>query len=62
MLGKNGEARPDVNLQVTVMHKWFNGDPERQIVLTTDKEGRVTLGKLKKVMAIKVSASFLGLN
>ena len=44
------------------MHKWFNGDPDRQIVLTTDKEGRVTLGKLKKVMAINVSASFLGLH
>jgi hypothetical protein len=64
VLGKNGEARPDVNLQVQVMHKWFmrDGGMGQEHVLTTDKDGRVKLGKLKKVMGINVSARFLGLN
>ena len=63
VLGKNGEPRPDVNLNVSIIHKWMgalNG-AATDLVLTTDKEGKVKLGHLKKIMAINVNASFLGL-
>jgi hypothetical protein len=39
-----------------------DGGMGQEHVLTTDKDGKVKLGKLKKVMGINVSARFLGLN
>ena len=44
------------------MHKWFgSGFAAKEIVLTTDKEGRVKLGKLQKIMGVMVHARFLGI-
>lgn len=62
--GKNGEIRPDVGLNVQIMHKWFtnpastNYNKEHQ--LTTDKEGKVRLGQLKGVLAVIAVAPSLG--
>ena len=60
--GKNGEARPDVNLNVQVMHKWFvsNSNTPKEHQLTTDKEGRIKLGHLKGVLAVFATARNLG--
>ncbi len=65
VLGKNGEARADTKLQVTFIHKWF-ANPSSQHsslnqpqTLTTDKEGKVKLGKLRKICAIMANAPSL---
>ena len=65
VLGKNGEPRQDVNLGVEVMHKLFNpseGNSVGQITLTTDKEGKVKLGPLKKVIAVAINARLFNIN
>ena len=63
VLGKNGEPRSEINLQVGLMHKWnASRSSPSEIVLTTDKEGRVKLGQLKKIIAVSVRASHLGLS
>lgn len=63
VLGKNGEPRPEVNLKLRIMHKWFtsygNG---KEVTLTTDKEGRIRLGDLKHVIGISVDSSYLGIS
>jgi hypothetical protein len=57
VLGKNGEPRPEMNVNFTIIHKLFNPSQEgtRDMVLTTDKEGKIKLGHLKKVIAVSVS-------
>jgi hypothetical protein len=65
VLGKNGEPRPDVALQFNLIHKWFNpmnGYNPGNIQLTTDKDGRVKLGHLKKVAGLTANSSYLGVN
>ena len=64
VLGKNGEPRSEINLQVGLMHKWnaSRSSHQSEIVLTTDKEGRIKLGQLKKIIAVSVRASHLGLS
>jgi hypothetical protein len=60
VLGKNGERRPDVKLKVNIKHKWFYlSGKNPQINLTTDKEGKVNLGPLKKVMEVSVKCASL---
>jgi hypothetical protein len=45
VIGKNGEKRSDVKVQVTVYHPWFiKGKKVKPITLITDKDGRVKLG------------------
>jgi hypothetical protein len=47
------------------MHKWFtpgSGYSNPNIKLTTDKEGRIKLGALKKVVAVTTNCSSLGVN
>lgn len=62
LLGKNGEARPKVNLQIVLMHIYqIKTQKENKIVLTTDKEGKVKLGKLKKVIAAVVKCNLFSL-
>ena len=62
VLGKNGEPRADVNLNVNILHKNVGPSGQMDVVLTTDKEGKVKLGHLKKIMAVNVASSFLGLH
>ena len=52
VIGKNGEKRADAKVAINVVHKWFSQDDSgkgQKIVLVTDQEGKVNLGKLPKV-------------
>jgi hypothetical protein len=66
VLGKNGEPRPDVKVEATFMHKWFQSQPNHAYnqaqILTTDKDGKVKLGKLRKIVALKVNVRAFNLN
>lgn len=64
VLGKNGEPRSDVNVQLDIMHKWLtqgSGDGTK-VVLTTDKDGKVKLGPLKKIMGVHVNVNLYSLS
>lgn len=62
VLGKNGEPRADVGLSVDIMHRYFNSNGgaaihQGSIQLTTDREGKVKLGHLKKVAGVTIRAN-----
>ncbi|KAL4445666.1 hypothetical protein ABPG74_006217 [Tetrahymena malaccensis] len=52
VLGKNGEPIPNFKVSVTLYHKYLN--PENNIKLQTNEEGRIGLGKLNNVISIYV--------
>jgi hypothetical protein len=63
VLGKNGEPRSNIKVQIDVVHPWFvNGGQMKPVTLTSDKDGRVKLGNLKNVIKIKCNASSLGVH
>ena len=68
VLGKNGEPRSDVGLSVDIIHRYFNSNGggaaihQGSIQLTTDREGKVKLGHLKKVAGVTVRANQLGIS
>ena len=56
LLGKTGEPRPDMQVNVILEHLDFTG--RRQTSLQTDARGRIELGELREIKAIE--ASFAG--
>jgi len=47
-------------VQVRIYHPWFiKGKKLKPVTLTTDKDGRIKLGQLKKVMKVTCNASSL---
>jgi hypothetical protein len=53
LLGKNGECRPNIKIQVNIYHPWFiKGKKVKPITLISDKDGRIKLGALKNVIKI----------
>lgn len=56
LLGKTGEPRPDMQVNVILEHLDFTG--RRQTSVQTDARGRIELGELREIKAIE--ASFAG--
>ena len=61
LLGKNGETRPQTNVQLQVVHKAMVQDSEQTYYCNTGKEGRVKLGKLKRVVGLRAKCKLYDL-
>lgn len=60
LLGKNGEPKKNVNVTIKMVHRKL-GLKENTTNITTDKNGKIKLGHLKKVVAIDVSVSLFSI-
>ena len=59
VLGKNGEPLKYVNVALTLYHRYFQQNTA-DVTLTTDEEGKCTLGELKDIL--NINATFNGPN
>lgn len=54
LLGKNGEAKPNMNLSVTINSVYYNGSITKNLM--TNERGYITLGKLAGVTNLSVNS------
>ena len=63
LLGKNGEPKSSVNVNVRFAHPHLiDNNDMKKIVLKTDKEGKVKLGHLKKIVGLTAEVTLFNLN
>ena len=63
LLGKNGEPQSKVNVSLKVIHlEMFRQSESKIIPLISDKEGKIKLGPLKKVMAISATVNLFNIS
>ena len=66
LLGKNGEPKKNVNLTIKLIHLKMRQNAMRSdgvtVNITTDKNGKVKLGHLRKVVGFEVNVQLFNLN
>eukprot|EP00347_Sterkiella_histriomuscorum_P022623 403337784 len=62
LLGKNGEPKKNVNVTIGIIHAKKGINNKARVDITTDKNGKIKLGHLRKVIGIDVSVQLFSIH